>query len=638
MATAEQLSAAIRAAEAAGDAEAAAELRAMQPESKAEGLDYARAATNALTFGFGDEIGAGFHALFAPGDYADNYRKIRDASRFELNQFRRDHPGKALAAEFLPSLATGLVGGAKLGATKLGQSIASAPLTGRMAAASAVGGTTGGVMGAGEAETMADVPGSALRAGAGGLVLGPVAELGVTGAQKIGQAATRQFRDPGTRADNIMRQVLEDAGQAPQDAAIRLAQGGPGAVIADTSEAARTKLDDLVQAPGATRDTAVPALTDRSIAQYDNITEALGPASKYRTNEALQEILENDASPLYERAFAQGVPDTPELRSIFQDLEETYPTIWKNAKRDGLFALKAKGVNISEADLGSDVTPSLRGWQAMKETLDDMSDAAARAGNNKKASAIRDMKTRLLRELDKHNSTYAEARKKWAGVMEFRETIDQAKRFMSESGEETIERLKKLSPMEEEAYRIGAIQAIRDQLSGAGFTHDTTRKFRTPKMQMKLKALFGEAGANRLYRRLDALANQQRTFNATASGSRTARAQQGVQESMAPNIGEMVNDLAQGQSARNAITGQLVRAGRNAALRALDSQTANRQARDMAGRMLMQGGAEGLQTLLRLQQPRAALPQASGAGLLAPVLFGLGGGLLTPLRPGEANR
>lgn len=630
-----EIDGAIAKARAANDAEAVQYLSSLKPAASDPGfIDYARSALSGASLGFADEVGAGLLAgyehLTGRDNFSDAYNMFRNRERGELSRFRENHPGKAFATEMAGGLLTGLAGGAKAGVTAVGRNILSKGVGARMAAASGIGAGTGAVVGAGEAKELADVPGAMVAPAVAGAVLGPLAEGGVSLAQKAGSAVNRHFLDPAVQADVIVGRALKDAGLSPQQAGLKVAGMGPKSVLADVSEATQTKLDDLAQAPGATRARASQQLGARSEGQVDQVEALVGSGSKFDALEAIQERLKKSASPKYKQAFEEGVGHTPELERVFKTLEQRHPGVWKEAKADGVFALEARGEKVDPAVFGDDVRPSLQGWQALKEWIDKKADSLARTDTPKKAAPYKDIRRRLLNELDRLNPKYAEARAEWAGEMAFKEAIESAKKFMTASSAETRQMLKGMGSAEREAYKIGAIQSIVDKIERDGLTHDTAKHFKKTHIARKFKALFGDAEAARLLKRVDDLSQQQATFSGL-KGSRTARAMQGGREDVKADVGRFAQDIASGSPSSVALLNAGINTGRNAGTRILDTVTRNRTARDLAGEMLLNPNPlQVMQNMSRLSQPTPALPRTTGAGLLAPTLMGVGAGLLVP--------
>ena len=632
--TDEELLRGIRRALNAGNTSAATELTTqLTKPPPMTGGDVARGALQGATFSFGDEARAGANAAFntALSDeknmgFGDYYSLYRDDERQRMDAFRRNHPVAAFASEMAGGAATGALGGAKAATTNVGKRLLAKPLLTRMAVSSGIGGGTGALFGAGEAKEMADIPGAMLAPAAAGMVLPPLAELGASGFQRTIGAIKRNM-NPKRRAANALRKTLDDAGDTPRMAATRARTMGNGTIMADTSEAAKQKLSTLVQAPGKTRQSATTLLRRRSEQQGDDLMAALGPAEKIRRVDDLRAIRKSQSSPLYEKAFNKGVEHTEELEQIFKTLETTDPGIWRKAKRTGIRRLAGDGIDINAAELG-DARPSLRGWQAMKEHLDNLEGLGRRAGGESRSFG--NMRRRLLTELDRQNPDYKKARELWAGTKGFEDAIDDGTKILRNSSAVVEERLKDASLSEREAYRVGAVQAIFDRLENMGLTHDASKIFRTKGMERRLTALFGDdkAGYEEFIKRMTASAEQQATYTSATSGSRTAAHLLGDEDTLAPDISSILYDITRGASPTGAIAaagaGLVGKIGRKAG----DVIRGDRAVRDELGRLLLMTPSEIEGLLPSIAHP-PPLPRTTGAGLLTPIVLGTGAGLLT---------
>ena len=103
-----------------------------EPEEKSYVGGLARAGAQGLTMGFGDEIEAGVRSLFSDKDYASELKGVRS----DIQQFSKNNPKAALAAELAGGAASFLVPGAiaAKGAAKVAQATQAAK-TGKAAQA-----------------------------------------------------------------------------------------------------------------------------------------------------------------------------------------------------------------------------------------------------------------------------------------------------------------------------------------------------------------------------------------------------------------------------------------------------------------------------------------------------------------------
>lgn len=646
MADTAQLQRALIRAHEAGDAEGARALanalKAAQAPADTRPTDrgFGAAVAQGGTFGFADELrgalGAGLDVLgglASPSQFGERYRDIRDQERAAYARYEEENPGSAMAGELLGGFGTGLVGGARAAGTQVGRklaaNIAARPVGQRAAIAAgagAAGGAAGGALtGAGEAETLADVPGQAASSAAvGGLLgaaAGPLGEGLVTLGQK-GLGAARRALAPSDeqRAAGQIRKALERQGQTPQEAAGRMAALGPGATLADTGQGTRGLLDAMATQPGETAEAAGRQLARRSRMQIDELTEAIGRGRAAEAIDASKVARQEQASPLYQQAFAEGVPHTDTLEDLFS--RPAVKSAWSKAKR--------RGQDISGVDparLG-DVRPSLEGWQATKEALDDRVSALLRAGKNKEAREIQEnILAPLLAELDSASPTYAAARNIWADSKSFDDAVEAGKKFIREPAGETERALARLTDADRDAYKIGAVQAIDDMLSAQGWTHDATKRFNTPKMQRKLQALLGPEEYVDFMNRLEASRVKQQTFGLVGKGSQTAaRTAAREDESMTAALRDFGVDVLTGQSPTVAGVGRAAQMLKN-----LPVGGTPESARNLIGRSLLETDPQAVERLLlQAYAPRPPLV-TQGAGLLpfaAGVPLGAGAGLL----------
>ena len=619
------------------------------PDVPISGRGLARGALQGATLGFGDEITGGLVAGAAKlmGDerpFGDIYREARDSERAEQAAFEAANPKAALATGIGGGALTGALGATRALATPVGrfaaEKLATIPLRGRLpfiAGASGVTGTAGGAVGgAGAAEEIGDIPreaatGAAIGGGAG-LALGPIAEVATSAIPAV-TGAVRRALDPEVASRRMVRRSLGDSGiETLGQARTRLDELGEGARLADVGEGTQARLDWLAQRPGATRQAVTDELLPRSREQIGEILEPFGAGRRLEALDALKAQRAEVASPLYERAFEQGVEHTAELDKIFRELEMSDPGIWKDARRSGIREALGEGVELDPAMYGSEAMPSLRGWQAMKVHLDALEGRAKRAGDNPTARQYGNVRRRLLRELDSQNADYAQAREMWAGSMEFENMIEEGAGFMrpGQSAAVVERAIEEMTPTQKEAYRVGAVQAVEDRLSTQGWTHDATRYFKTPAMERKLRALFdSDQQFSDFMDLLDASATKQRTFSMATGGPATARRL--IHES------EQLPEMAVGFGADLITQGSPGAATNLVGKLARRVPTSREATRNLAGSALLEADpARQLAMLREMYYPKPLV--TGGAGLVTPLALAPAAGLAAPIASGALSR
>lgn len=142
-----------------------------QPAPKAQELGYYEGmkdlALQGLTFGFSDEIEAGFRSLMG-----EDYTQVRDDLRAGIDQYRKQYPAEAITSELAGGLVTSILPAGLLakaggyGAKAVGAAVRNPVKTGAGA---------GAVYGTGVAEEMSDVPSEAAIGATFGAVLPAIA-------------------------------------------------------------------------------------------------------------------------------------------------------------------------------------------------------------------------------------------------------------------------------------------------------------------------------------------------------------------------------------------------------------------------------------------------------------------------------
>lgn len=242
------------------------------------------------------------------------YQSGRDAERLRLDDARRNAGGIGTVAEIGGSLLSGNVTNALAAAPNLMGRI------GQGAKAGAAGGAIGG-FGYGEGTN------SLLSAGggaAGGAAIG--AAIPVFG-QVIGNRVDGVRRLTGRDPDlprRLVGEAIQADGNTPRAVGAMMddarTRGSP-LMLADTGDNARALLGSVGRQPGASRTITKNAVIERQNAQAERISEAvvrdLGPTANIRElGDELIERAKQNAAPLYEKAYAAPVVETPRLKWI----------------------------------------------------------------------------------------------------------------------------------------------------------------------------------------------------------------------------------------------------------------------------------------------------------------------------------
>ena len=494
-------------------------------------------AVQTATFGFGDEL-AGLMSQITGGDYASAKQQYLD----RLARFERQNPKAALGAQLTGGLGTGLLGGIKLAGTKLSQAAMSnlqrSGLLGRFAKGAGYSGGaglfTGGLRGAGEAETISDIPTEAIQTGVEegvtAAIFGPIVGEFATQIPKLA-SFIKNAKNPEIRAAYQIERALLNSGQSKEEVAETIANLGDNGTLADV-DGVTSLLETLSLVEGKSQTFINKFLKERSRATSENLMDNLFPntPNKITTKKQLLELRKEQASPLYEEAFEIGIKPSETLNRIYKAVSVEDDLV-SSIKDMSTIKELLKGEKVDPKVFTKEGSiPTLEGWQNIKVALDDKINSLYKSGNTGKATLYKNLRTELLNELDKQNPIYKKARNIYAGAKQIENVIDESKNFLNKSSDEFIEEISKYNPAEMEAVKVGVVQAIKDKVEKGQWTHDAVKMFRRQDIEKKMRALFankenpevGEELFNNFMNKIDGLSRQQQTFDAVRGNSKTA--------------------------------------------------------------------------------------------------------------------
>tara|TARA_R110002020_G_scaffold119910_2_gene273356 strand:+ start:1261 stop:3282 length:2022 start_codon:yes stop_codon:yes gene_type:complete len=559
---------------------------AAPPEMSAQSVaspvgSFARNLQDKLFFNRGNEFSAGVQALPAlmPGgqSFSDAYAANMAGLNQEQANLYANNPTAAQASEIaglsIPAFGVGgLLSKAPM-AMNIAADIAAKRFMPRLLSNAVAGGSIAAAesvpFSVGRSESLQDIPGNvaqdattaALFGGAGGAVLPEVFRLGsrvassLPNPKNIVPAITGDNLFPQQASNKVIDRfasLLDDSDLTESELVGLLQAGGPKSIPADASRTMLGELDALVNQPGKAKDMAIPLLERRSIEQADDLLSDFGKPGRADSITALEDGRKKIAGPLYNDAFEEGVPHTPELEDIYQDIERSFPNAWKEAKNEGLIAGRANREPVDDlldrAVDGSE-RPTLQGWQAVKEYLDDLESSLRTAGKNKQANNVKKFNTRLLDELDELNPKYKEARKIWSGTKRAEELIDEFKTFKTMRPSDFELKWNKLSPEDQEIAMIGITETLNDMVGTGSMTGDATQVFYNINMQKKLKELLSPAQFENLTKKIKILRTQQLAMKVDPTRTSATASREATQADQ----NNVINDVA--NATVNAVAG-----------------------------------------------------------------------------------
>lgn len=633
---------------------------------RAEGNPVLRGLTNVLngpTFGFGDEligaVGGAAKTLFNDKSLAQNYRETRDYARGVQDQYKEDFPIGSVVTQLAASAPTMLVNplgratSAAIGAASPRAAALLNPATqingvwNNTARAALTGAGYGAVSGAGEsrAEDFGGVVGDAAKSAALSAVLSGAAQPVIAGVGAASKNVAQRFSDKA--AGNYAQQKVAEAlardargnvfetGMANPgaQATARFQKLGPEAAVADAGgENTRQLLDTLSTLPGRTKNQAQNFIHERQAGRAARLVgaadEALGTqgAGFQQTVQALDATRRQAAAPYYDA-----------LRNVEAVIDDDIITLLNKTK-----GIHGEARNLYRLQTGQDL--ALDALQkgdkvpfgvldTLKQSLYDAADAAKRQGNRKMGMAFDDVRTQLTGKLDDLApksadgvSLYKLARDSYAGPSQLMEAADMGRTALRSDAFEVGDFLKGRSASEVEAFRIGALQALREKAGTQSGQTSLLKMWMEPSTRDRLQTIFGKD-----YREFaSAVAKESRlkALESVGRGSQTANRMFGAGDLDVAPLME-ATQLAT-SAARGSPVGVL--AGISNAWNRVQTPE---PVRDQMGSILLSRGAQGAQNLAQMQDliQRINSTRAAQAGLLgAAAGYGVGG-LLAPTPP-----
>lgn len=463
-------------------------------------------AINALqgpTMGFLDEIVGAAAAPFG------KYEQARDYVRGATQQFRQDYPVTGAVTSAAATAPMFLLGGAP--AAIKGVIAPVATTAGRLLTAGKVGTIQGGVSGAGEstAQTVggvaADTAKHAAQGGALGVggqsVLGTVGAVGGNIAQRLSQTSAADYAR--TKLAEALSRItggtpVRPGGAASPSPAADIQFLGPEATIADVSgQAGKRVLDVLATLPGKTKDLVEQLIRGRQTGRTDRIMtaadEALGTQGKgfVASLDALEATQKAAQAPFRKQLEGLSVRADDDLIKILNREPKAFQGATELARKNDELA-----IDLSKLKAGDDIpfdaldTVKKALWTiAESEKVNFKATPQSTATNGIRVALTNKMD--LLSPKDAGGSIYKQARDAFAGPAELRSAISEGRGAMKTDAIGVAELTKGMSASELEAFRIGALQSLRDKVGTESGQTSLLKMWKETGTSDKLKEIFG---------------------------------------------------------------------------------------------------------------------------------------------------
>ena len=467
------------------------------------------------TFGFADEIAGAVAAPFG------KYQQTRDYVRGATEQFRQERPWTAGVTSMMTAAPTMLIPG--FGG---GQAATAIGVGGKALQATKVGAGQGAVSGLGES-TSQDIggmvfdtaKGGALGGGFGAGGQGVVSGVGAVGGNiaqrvlpseidnKILRAVTGGSSADAARvklAEALARGVPEgsvfaqpgSASTPAGRASARLDRYGPGATIADVGgQSPKQLLDILATLPGKSKGAVEELIHIRQAGRGGRIVTAadaaLGTQGKgyTATLEALDTAKKSASKPFYDKLKDLTVKVDDDLQSLLKASDMAHGGA-------ELRAQLRQEVNIDLSKLKIGDTVPFSALDKIKQSLYGMGQVAKRQGDPI-ASDFGLLRINLTKKLDdlspkdKVGSIYKQARDAYAGPAQLNDAVTAGRDVMKQNALSVAEITKEMTGGELEAFRIGALQSIREKAGTEAGQTSILKMWKEPATSDKLREIFG---------------------------------------------------------------------------------------------------------------------------------------------------
>ena len=494
-------------------------------------------ALQGLTFGFGEEALAAGRSLI-PGQ--PSYEEAVKAERQQLREYEESDPLKAagyqMAGAVAPAIVTGGMGAVKAlqpaakAAERVGGMVSDLTLKAiekyspglyqslpEFIKMGISGAEIGGKFGAGGAEKIEDVPQAVL----GGTVTGGSAGLALGGIVNVAGPAFRTlFGNPETQAARKIAAALEADKTTPEELIEKMNKSGKGAevTVADVAgENVRSLMRTAAAVPGPARQEVTQFLNDRQANQYARIIKDVEQTITGKRGvdinalkQDLDAIRKAAADPLYKQANSIPVEVTPELQSVLKRIPNRVLEFGKE-----IYDIEGLKAPLIPGKVGDVNSKDFRIYDLIKRGLDRAIDAEQQLGRyNEIGTALIKLKNEYLGILDKANPAYGQARKVWAGPTRSTEMLEKGRDIFKINPTDISFIFNKLTPVEQEYFRLGAAQAVKEALAGKKDMADKASAiFASPKARELLRPIFPSKAA------FDVFANRMETEKAM-SGTR----------------------------------------------------------------------------------------------------------------------
>jgi len=524
---------------------------------------FGRSLMQGLTFNTADEIEAAFRAGAISGpEYQNQLSRVRAG----IKQYEEQYPGRAFTGELVGGLlptaaaliAAPFTGGATAPTAVSGaaRTVAALPTLGKTmarglgygaasGAAAGAGGATGGL----ESRVMGGAIGGTAGAVLGGAAPAVTGAVGAGGRKALEAMGVMEAPDAAAKAQQIIAKKLAQEGISPEELAARQANvvrtlGARDETLADIGgESMRRLARGSMAIPNAAQTDVRQMLTERAVGAGPRITKditdltAIGARDIGDVAEEIIQRRRDAAAPLYKQAFEAGEVYSPRIDELLAKSKDIKTAIDV-----------ARGLP-QFADLPAN---SMLLLDKAYKYVGDMANEARKAGKGSRASDLDTLRNDLLDAIANKETgipVYREAVNTFASESLLKDALELgAKNFLRKTPAEINREIKKFpGDAEQQMYRLGAVQSVRDEIYGMRETANIADKFlNSREMRDRMRTVFNSQGEYETFvKNLERERQMAVTRARIEGGSPTAPIQQDIAELTGPSPTEVLAAGAQ---------------------------------------------------------------------------------------------
>lgn len=513
------------------------------------------------TFGFGEEITS---AIAAPimrregESLGESYGRIRDIQRAGIKAYQEEQPIGSMLLQTAASLPVGRI------LPAAGQGIRGAVVS---------GGVTGGIGGAGEATSMADIPAEMIQSAVAGAGLGgAVEQTRKMVSPVIGAAASRAAgiipgvvqdiisASPADYARRRIAQMMIRDGATTEQVQARLSKLGDEAVIAEAAGKNLSDLLDLMASiPGRTRNLTERLIQSRQATRGGRLEEASRQALGV-SDEGLGATVRG----LIERRSAESTPFYQQVERMVVNADDDLAGILNSAKELGAFSMagriaKAEQRPFTLKKIESGTDASMVDLNYVKQGLDQL--LTSRQAVNERGQmtpfgrSLVGLQNRLLAKLDEATidpntgqSIYAQARNAYAGPTRMIEAAEFGRTVLNRTPDQIRDQLSRMGESELQSFRVGAQENLKMMAGTRAGQNKLLNMWVESDTRDKLKEVFPSERAYRKFVSRVTAERKMKEIEASGRGSPTFSREARMEDVAVSQLQDTVNMAAAAKS------------------------------------------------------------------------------------------